>query len=56
MELFYRKTENSSRNEEHALGFVVAMATEMSQYNELWNEITRNKILGKVTKFGGKRK
>ena len=31
------------------------MATWMSLYNKLWYQIVRNKISGKVTKFGGKR-
>ena len=33
---------------------MVAMATEMKQYYQLWYQMFRNKILGKVTKFDQK--
>ena len=33
---------------------MVAMVTEVKQYDQLWYQMIRNKILGKVTKFDQK--
>ena len=53
MAVIYKKRWKNSQTlkKKHAFCFMVAMATEMKQYYQLWYQMIRNKILGKVTKF-----